>query len=903
MGKIQPMKGLYWLLIICVWMFEPVETNAQTKGFHVTGTVQDTSGNLLSGASVILSDLAGLSVLAFTLTDQVGKFHLDVATYSDSLLLRVEHIESASFHKIVIRPKFGDTIALNECILPGRMKEMPAINIKAPPLSYRIISDTLEFRAKSYRTPETRKVEDLFRNMQGFQLADDGKVYFMGKEVDRILFDGEDLADRNYRLLSRNLNADLVDRVQVIDNYHPDRLMQSIERSGRIAVNLSIDSSFKFRVSGTVSLASSGNRNLTDANLVFPARSLKALSFLNYNKVGTASGTQLSEDRLGETDGQDSEPLPTDLDLLETVSIAPPPLESPYVRDNEDFSAMQVLSFKGRNGQSVRWLAGMGKSRLQRFSEMESEWMRLNGNKWRLLQADTYAINTNEALLSFRYLHDAGASRRGQVKVILSTRGNEQTFQNETKGDLLDRLTEDARKQRLQARLEGSETFRNGSGSLLRLSYQAEVGQSSQDQRFHTERFLPYQFPFAPFTGYQQGLNRAMMAGRTDLNYYLKKGKSRWSAGIRFYANHERQQLMLKGGDQTTTQLQGIHHKFRSFKTSRSMLYVSRQININRKLLMGSGIELGTSGFNTSEGDGIHPKDRFLNRIMFSLDYKASMMNVIGMKLYRNKSLPSTDWFHVGPFLNADGQIRIPATIVKPEVINSFSISLSRMNLPRSFTAMIYFSATHQSNAYLAYADRSPGVYNTTYAPFDRQHGYVLNGSLSKHFPSMFLKIMTETSVQTLNGETVMDGENIFQSNSRFSFHQRLISAVSFPINMELTYTANRISNRISTMSGSDMVAVQWQHIAVARVKYRFVEKGSMTLMYAYRILQKGNSFQTIDLYTRWKATKSFSFSLTGHNLTDARMLALRSMSLNATTDQRVSLVGRYILLGLEWSF
>jgi hypothetical protein len=897
------MNGFYCLLISSLCLLQPWETEAQTNGFHLTGAVRDTSGNSISGASVMLSNLKGSSVLAFALTDQNGRFHLHITKDSDSFMIRIDHIEYTSFFKLIDRPMHGDSTVLNECTLFGSVKEMQEINIKVPPLSYRISSDTLEFRAKAYKTPETRKVEDLFKNIQGFQLTDDGKVFFMGKEVDRILFDGEDLTDRNYRLLSKNLNADLVDRVQVIDNYHPDRLIQTIYRSGKIAVNLTIDSSFKFRLSGTVSVASSGNRNVTDGNLVFPGKSVKALTFLNYNDIGSPSGTQLSEDRLGETDGLDPQPLSSNHGLLDMISIPPPPLEASYARDNEDVSAMQVFSYKGRNGQSFRWLAGMGKSRLERSSEIESELMRINGNKWNLLQSDTYVTNTNETLFSMRYLHDAGASRRGKLKVTVSTTGNGQKFKNQTWGDLLDSLTEHADQKRLQIMLEGSETFRNKDGSLLRLTYQAGVGQSTQDQRLQTERFLSYRIPFAPFPGYQQILNMSTMNGRTDFIYHKNKGRAHWSAGIRIFAGHDRQHLMLNGGGPSSMPFQAIHQKYRSIQTGCSVLHFSSQINMSRKLLLSSGFEIGTAGFSTSEGDDLHLKDRLIHKIMFSLDYKPSLATMIGMKIYRNKSLPSTDWFHVGPFINADGQIRIPSDIINPEMMNSFSLSFSRMNLPRSFTAMMYLSASHQSNAYLAYADRTPGVFMTTYAPFGRQYGYILNGNLSKHFPNMFFKIMTETSLQRLDGETAIDGENVIQSNSRISFHQRLISAAPFPVNIELSYMANRITNRISTISGSDMGARQWQHISMARLKSRFAEKVSTTILYAYRILQEGNVFQTIDLYARWKASNSFSFSLTGHNLTDARMLALRSLYMNATTDQRVSLVGRYILLGLEWSF
>lgn len=897
------MKQAYRFLFLWTLVLSASQSIGQSGIMHLSGVVRSSSGNHLAGASVTLSDVGVKSVIAFAITDQFGKFHLSFKSKPDSLMLRIDHLEVEPYSVMLNKSHLGDTIPVHLWVLKERVEGMQEIKLKAPPLAYRSGIDTIEFRARSYKTVETRKVEDLLRNMQGFQLMDDGKVFFQGKEVDRILFDGEDLTDQNYRLLSRNLNADVVDRVQVIDNYHPDRLVQSIDRSGRIAVNLTIDSSYKFRVSGTVGLSSSDRRRVFDANLVFPGRRLKALSFLNFNEVGTATGTQLSEDRLGDSEGEGTHLLTFSHDLLELVSVPPPPLEPSYARDNKDESAMQVVSVKGKNGQSFRWLAGLGQSQIKRYSDRESALMRINGQHWLMQQSETYKSNTRQSLISMRYLHDRGGSYRGQIKVTFSSTGNGQLYSTAATGDLVDSLTEDAMLLGSRIRLEASETFSTGNHSLIRFTFQADAGNSSQVQDFQTERFLMNQLPFDPYSRYVQDFNRSVMTARSDLIYHRRQGKTRWSTGIRFYLDHERQQLQLQGANIAFMAFKDIHQNARNINSSKTMLYASRQININRKMLLNSGVEIGPSGMSTSNGIGIDLKERILHRASISLDYKPSLLNTLGIKIYRYKTLPLTDWFHTGPFLNSDGQVRTSANLVKPEVLNGISLSASRMNLARSFTGMMFLSITQQSNVYMAYADRSPGIYKTTYAPFDFQHALMLNGNLSKHFPNLFFKMMTEASMQVLQGETSIDGEMIRQSNGRISFQHRLISAFPFPINIELTYTANRITNSIGTISGQDMRAHQWQHLAVARLKYSIAAKASMNLLYGYRVLQEGNAFQTVDLYARWKASKSFAFSLTGHNLTNQRMLALRSLSLNATTDQRVSLVGRYILLGAEWSF
>ena len=166
--------------------------------------------------------------------------------------------------------------------------------IKAPPLSFSIRGDTVEFKANAFKTAETRKVEDLLRNIQGFELGGDGKISFNGKEVDRILIEGEDLTEKNYQLLSRNINANLVDKVQVINNFSTDRLLKEVEKSGKVGINLTIDEKFKNKISGGIEAGTGlGGREYLDNNLVLITRKVKLLSFLNYNETGLPANANL----------------------------------------------------------------------------------------------------------------------------------------------------------------------------------------------------------------------------------------------------------------------------------------------------------------------------------------------------------------------------------------------------------------------------------------------------------------------------------------------------------------------------------------------------------------------------------------------------------------------------------
>jgi hypothetical protein len=123
------------------------------------------------------------------------------------------------------------------------------------------------------------------------------------------------------------------------------------------------------------------------------------------------------------------------------------------------------------------------------------------------------------------------------------------------------------------------------------------------------------------------------------------------------------------------------------------------------------------------------------------------------------------------------------------------------------------------------------------------------------------------------------------------------------PVNIEISYTASRNFNRLSSSLNGVTNIAQWQYVGYARLNGRFGDKGYISMIYGQRILMASSLLHTLDVYGRWKVSKSLFLSVTGHNLTNTRVIAQRMISLNATTDQRTSLVGRYILVGAEWSF
>ncbi|MBL7729358.1 MAG: outer membrane beta-barrel protein [Dinghuibacter sp.] len=82
--------------------------------------------------------------------------------------------------------------------------------------------DTVEFNTSSFKTLPNALVEDLLRKLPGVEVDKEGNISVGGKIVNRILVDGRAFFGENYKMATRNLPANMINKIQVTDD--PDEI-------------------------------------------------------------------------------------------------------------------------------------------------------------------------------------------------------------------------------------------------------------------------------------------------------------------------------------------------------------------------------------------------------------------------------------------------------------------------------------------------------------------------------------------------------------------------------------------------------------------------------------------------------------------------------------------------------
>jgi hypothetical protein len=139
--------------------------------------------------------------------------------------------------------------------------------------------DTVMFDAGRYSTAATLGLSDLLNQLPGFRVDERGRIYFNGKEVNRLLIDGDDLTGEHYGIISSRLRAGLISKVQLLEKYQSTKLLRGFQKCSETVVNLVLHQNKKQQLSGSLQAAMGKKIYSLHADLVM-LNKLKSLLFL-----------------------------------------------------------------------------------------------------------------------------------------------------------------------------------------------------------------------------------------------------------------------------------------------------------------------------------------------------------------------------------------------------------------------------------------------------------------------------------------------------------------------------------------------------------------------------------------------------------------------------------------------
>jgi hypothetical protein len=195
-----------------------IASTAFTQGI-IKGKLTDSSGKqVLALATVTVFKAADTTIITYRLSNHDGEFKVPGLP----LNVQCRFLVSYSGYK-VHRQEFTLTsdkpeIDFGKILMATDAKNLDDVLVVAerPPVSFR--QDTIEFNAAAFKTLPTALTEDLLKKLPGVQIDSDGNITVNGKKVNRILVDGKEFFGNDPKMATRNLPAQMIDKVQVSED-------------------------------------------------------------------------------------------------------------------------------------------------------------------------------------------------------------------------------------------------------------------------------------------------------------------------------------------------------------------------------------------------------------------------------------------------------------------------------------------------------------------------------------------------------------------------------------------------------------------------------------------------------------------------------------------------------------
>ncbi|GAA4084273.1 outer membrane beta-barrel protein [Mucilaginibacter panaciglaebae] len=181
---------------------------------EVSGIVKDEKGETIPGALVTLKSEKD-TIKTATNEDGIFVFK-DVkrATFN----LTISSIGSTTFVKKYLNSDVAKKIVLDPVTLKDANNKINEVTINGTPsVTYK--TDTVEYRAADYKVRANSTVDELLKKMEGMEVGTDGSLIHQGENVVRAKLNGKEFAGGSVAQAIKNLPADIVEKIQIVDDY------------------------------------------------------------------------------------------------------------------------------------------------------------------------------------------------------------------------------------------------------------------------------------------------------------------------------------------------------------------------------------------------------------------------------------------------------------------------------------------------------------------------------------------------------------------------------------------------------------------------------------------------------------------------------------------------------------
>jgi hypothetical protein len=289
----------------------------------VGGKVTDAASQQpLAGASVMLLKADERKIMAYTFTDAQGHYRLTIAAGEEKN--GIVEFSMMGYAKEQVPAK--DLRNEHHMALREAATQLNEVLVRARKLWQE--HDTVNYDVSQFKAVHDRVIGDVLKKLPGVEVAPGGTIYYRGKPINKFYIEGLDALDGRYGLVTKNLPADAVSKVQVLENHQPIKALEKNTFSDQAAINLLLKDGVKSKWIGHADLGLGAYPLLWDSRLTLMqiSRALQSINLYKNNNTGENITDELQFHNTGNL-FQTYENTRGDNDRLSLIAPATPELK------------------------------------------------------------------------------------------------------------------------------------------------------------------------------------------------------------------------------------------------------------------------------------------------------------------------------------------------------------------------------------------------------------------------------------------------------------------------------------------------------------------------------------------------------------------------------------------------
>ncbi|UOU99378.1 hypothetical protein MUU74_05305 [Chryseobacterium daecheongense] len=229
-------------IYVFVMIFFSMLTFAQKT---VSGKITDEDGQAIPSASVTIEEPGKDAILAYGITNSKGEYKVTFTSSESNVDLKVK-----AFNQKPLTKQISNSDQTLSFKMQPEATEIKEVQLKTKMITAR--GDTISYDLKAFDSKNDRTLADVMKKIPGIEVNADGSILYQGNAINKFYVNGKDLMEGGYGTINNSLPKDAVQKVEVLENHQPVKILQDKIPSDQAAINIKLKNSVTMTGRGEV---------------------------------------------------------------------------------------------------------------------------------------------------------------------------------------------------------------------------------------------------------------------------------------------------------------------------------------------------------------------------------------------------------------------------------------------------------------------------------------------------------------------------------------------------------------------------------------------------------------------------------------------------------------------------